>query len=225
MSAWLPGKETGTTAAERADAAATEILSQGTIGARRLLQVVSLIGFMVAIAPLSTDPVSVFGIGFSIGEAALKGVLTLVLAYLTIGFVVRVVTDLAAAGPSRVELRIRERINRQTEDIATRTMERLGNLVPSGPNETFHSGYFVSLLNDAVPKTPEYRAGMIRNTLSEISEWQSRRSRGADGVGVVGEDNMAQKFEPVLDELLSSHEARCRRRRLLNAPYWALHRV
>ena len=225
MSAWPPGKETGTKAAERAEGAATEKLSQGTIGARRLLQVVSLIGFLVAIVPLSTDSVSVFGIGFSIPESVLKGVVTLVLAYLTIAFVVRVITDLAAAGPSRLETRLRERISRQTGDIATRTMERLGNLVPSGPNETFHSGSFASLLNDAVPKTPEYRAGMIRNTLSEISQWQSRRSRGTDGKGAVGEDNLAQEFQPVLDELLASHEASCRRRRLVNAPCWVLHRV
>ena len=225
MSEWPPGRETGTTTAEHAEGAATEKLSQGTIGARRLLQVVSLIGFLVAIVPLSTDSVSVFGIGFSIGEAVLEGVLTLVLAYLTIGFVVRVVTDLAAAGPSRVEVRLRERINRQTDDIATRTMERLGNLVPSRPNETFHSGSFASLLNDAVPKTPEYRAGMIKNTLSEIFQWLSSRSRVADGEGAVGEDSVAQDFEPVLYELLASHETSCRRRRLLNAPYWVSHRV
>jgi len=68
------------------------------------------------------------------------------LAYLTISFVVRVVTDLAAAGPSRLETRLRERISEQTDEIAKRTMERLANLLPSGPAETFHSGSFASLL-------------------------------------------------------------------------------
>ena len=93
-----------------AEGAAVEKLSQGTIGARRLLQGVSLIGFLVAIAPLSTDSVSVFGIGFSIGDDALKRVLMLVLIYLTAAFVVRVLTDLAAAGPARLEIRLRERL-------------------------------------------------------------------------------------------------------------------
>ncbi len=161
-------------------AAAVEKLSQGTIGARRLLQVMSLIGFLVAIVPLSTDSVSVFGIGFSIGEDALKRVLMLVLIYLTAAFVVRVVTDLAAAGPSRLEIKLRERFNRQTDDIGHGTMERLANLLPSGPGETFHSESFASLLNDAVPKTPKYRAGMIKNTISDIGQWRSRKSLGKE---------------------------------------------
>lgn len=223
MSAWPPGKETGTTAAEHAEGAATEKLSQGTIGAGRLPQVVSLIGFLVAIVPQSTDSVSVFGMGFSIGEAVLKGVLTLALGYLTISFVLRVVTDLAAAGPLRLEIRLRERINRQTDDIAKRTMERPANLLPSGPGETFHSGSLASLLNDAVPKTPEYRARMIENTISEISQWQSRRPRGTERKGAVRKDTVAQEFVRVLDKLLSSHEASSRRLLLL-APYWVLHR-
>ena len=222
MSAW-PGNETGRTADENAGGAATEKLSQGTIGARRLLQSVSLIGFLVAIVPLSTDSVSVFGIGLSMNEAVIKGVVMLVLVYLTIGFVVRVLTDLAAAGPSRLEIRLRERVNEQTDDIAKRTMERLANLLPSGPGETFHSGSFASLLNDAVPKTPEYRAWMIKNTISEISEWKSRKPGGTDGKGAVRKDTVAQEFEPVLDELLESHEASCKRRRLRNAPRWAFH--
>ena len=222
MSAW-PGKETGTTTAEHAEGGATEKFSQGTIGARRLLQVVSLVGFLVAIVPLPADSVSVFGIGLSIGETVLKGVVTLVLIYLMIGFVVRVVTDLAAAGPSRLEIRLRERINGQTDDIAKRTMERLANLLPSGPSETFHSGSFASLLNDAVPKTPEYRAGMIKNTISDISQWKSRKSRATDSKEAVRNKTVAQEFEPVLDELLASHEASCRRRRLRNGPCWVLH--
>ena len=123
----------------------------------------SLIGFLFAIEPLSTDSISVLGIGFSVGEAVLKGVLTLVLAYLTNGFVVRVVTGLAAAGPSRVELRLRERINRQTGDIAARTMKRLTDLLGAGPNDTFHSQSFESLPNDTAPKGSVYRAKMLKN--------------------------------------------------------------
>ena len=135
MSAW-PEKEPRTTTAEHAERVATEKLSHGTIGARRLLQGVSLIGFLVAIMPLSTYSVSVFGIGLSIGEDAQRGMLTLVLVYLTTAFIVRVLTDLAAAGPSRFEIRLRERINGQTDDIAKRTMDQLANLLPSGPGET-----------------------------------------------------------------------------------------
>ena len=223
MSEW-PRNETGRRTAEHAGGAATEKLSPGTIGARRLLQGVSLIGFLVAIVPLSTDAVSVFGVGLSVGEEALRGLLTLVLVYLTIAFIVRALTDLAAAGPTRLDIRLRERIDGQTEDIAKRTMERLANLVPSGQGETFHSDSFASLLNDAVPKTPEYRAAMIRNTLSEIAQWKSRKSGGTDVKGAVRKDTVAQEFAPVLDELLESHEASCRRRRLRNAPCWAFHR-
>ncbi|WP_428103036.1 hypothetical protein [Candidatus Rariloculus sp.] len=207
-----------------AEGAAVEKLSQGTIGARRLLQVVSLIGFLVAIVPLSTDSVSVFGIGFSIGEDVLKGMLMLVLIYLTAAFVVRVLTDVAAAGPSRLEVRLSERINGQTDDIGHGTMERLANLLPSGSGETFHSDSFASLLNDAVPKTPRYRVGMIKNTISDIGQWKSRKSWGTDGKGAVRKDAVEQEFEPVLEELLESHEASCKRRRLWNAPGWVLHR-
>ena len=210
---------------QHGEGAGTEKLSQGTIGARRLLQVVSLIGFLVAIVPLSTDSVSVFGIGFSIGGEALKGMLAVVLAYLMVAFAVRVLTDLAAAGPSRLEVRLWEKINAQTDDIGKRTEERLANLLLSGPGEKFHSGSFASLLNDAVPKTSEYRTAMINNTISDIRQWKSRKSWANDSKGAASEATFAHEFEPVLDELLSSHEASCKRRCLLNAPLWVWHRA
>ena len=209
---------------EHADGAATEKLSQGTIGARRWLQGVSMVGIAVSIVPLSTDSVSVFGIGLSIGEDVLRMMLTFVLFYLTAAFVVRALTDFAAAGPSRLEIALRERIDGQTADIRQRTMERLANLLPSGPGERFHSQSFESLLIDAVRKTPKVRVGMIGNTLSDIRQWQSREPRAADPGSTVSEEAVAEEFEPVLDELLASHEAGCRQRRLLNAPRWAVQR-
>ena len=199
---------------ERAGRAATEKLSQGTIGARRWLQGVSMVGIAV----------SVFGIGLSIGEDVLRGMLTFVLIYLTVAFVVRALIDFAAAGPSRLEIRLRERIDGQTADIRKRTTERLANLLPSGSGERFHSQSFESLLIDAMPKTAEYRTRMIGNALSDIRRWQSRESSAADPEGTVSEDAVAHEFEPVLDELLASHEVGCRRRRRLNAPRWAVQR-
>ncbi len=210
---------------QHAESAATEKFSQGTISARRLLQGVSLIAFLVAIVPLSTESVSVFGIGISIGEDALKGMLTLVLAYLTLAFAVRVFTDLAAAGPSRLEVRLRERIDRQTDDIAKSTVERLAKLLRSGPDEPFRSQSFESLLSDAAPNRPTYRGAMIKNTLSDIGQWISRNPQAMDSKGAIRKDTVVEEFGPVLEELLVSHEASCRGRRLLNAPRWFLHRA
>ena len=141
--------------------------------------------------PLSTDSVSVFGIGLSIGEDVLRGMLTFVLIYLTAAFVVGALTDFGAAGPSRFEVRLRERIDAQTDDIGKRTMERLANLLPSGPGERFYSGSFESLLTDAVRETPKVRAGMIGNTLSDIRQWQSREPRAASPEGTVSEEPSA----------------------------------
>lgn len=210
---------------QEAEGVATEKLSQGTIGARRWLQVVSLIGFLVAIVPLSADSVSVLGIGFSIGEDALKGILTVVLAYLTLAFAVRVFTDLAAAEPSRLDIRLRERIDGQTDDIAKRTVNQLANLLRSGPDNPFRSKNFESLLSDTAPRRPTYRGAMIKNTVSDIGQWVSRNPVAMGSQGAIRKDAVAQEFEPVLEELLASHEGSCRRRRLLNIPRWVLHRA
>ena len=219
-----PGKDGVKRMDEHGGGAATEKFSQGTNGARRFLMGVSLIGVLVAIVPLSTKAVSVFGIGLSIGDDVLRGMLMFVLIYLTVAFAVRALTDLAASGPSRLEIALRERIDGQTADIRTRTMERLANLLPSGPGERFHSQSFESQLIDAMPKAPEYRARMIGNTLSDISRWLSREPWAADSEGAVSEDSVAHQFGSVLEELLASHEASCSRRRRLNAPWWAVQR-
>ena len=211
--------------AERAEGTA-EKLSQGTIGARRLLQGVSLIGFLVAITPLSADSVSIFGISLSITEELLTGILTVVLIYLTIGFVVRAFTDLAGAGESRFESRLRERIAGQMDDIKNQTVDRLAKVVPlSRPGEKFHSQSFESLLNDAVPKSPEYRAAMMNNIVGEIYERKSQERRQGDSEESLTKEALTQEFEPVVLELLASHEERCRWRFRVNAPRWMLQRA
>ena len=203
-----------------------EKLSQGTIGARRLLQGVSLIGFLVAITPLSADSVSVFGISLSITEELLTGTLTVVLIYLTIGFVVRAFTDLGGAGESRFESRLREGIAGQMDDIRNQTVDRLARVVPlNPPGEKFHSQSFESLLNDAVPKTPEYRAAMLNNIVGEIYERKSRESRRGESEESLTKEAIKQEFEPVVLELLASHEESCRWRSRVNAPRWMLQRA
>ena len=204
---------------------AHEKFSQGTVGARRLLLGASVVGFLVATVPLSGEPVPVFGIGLNVSEDVLKGMLALVLIYLGASFIVCVFTDLAAARPSRFEIRLGERVNRQTDDIRERTVKRLGGLLPSGPGEMFHCQSFESLLNDAVPKTPAYRTAMIDNTLREIWRWISRADEQGEPETAPTEESIAAKFKPVLEELLVDHERECRRRRLVNWPRWALHRV
>jgi len=203
-----------------------EKLSQGTIGARRLLQGVSLIGFLVAIRPLSADSVSVFGISLSITEELLTGVLTVVLIYLTIGFMVRAFTDLGGAGESRFESRLRERMAGQMDDIRNQTVDRLARVVPlSRPGEKFHSHSFESLLNDAVQKTPEYRAAMMNNIAGEIYERKSQERSQGDSKQLPTKEAIKEELEPVVLELLASHEARCRWRFRVNAPRWMLHRA
>ena len=178
-----------------------EKLSQGTIGARRLLQGVSLIGFLLAIAPLSGDSVSIFGISLSITEELLKGILAVVLVYLTIGFMVRAFTDLAGAGESRFESRLREKISRQTDDIRKQTVDRLAMaFAPSRPGEKFHSQTFESLLNDTVPKTSEYRSRMMGNIVGDIHEWKSRGRTQGDLDESLIKDKLWQEFEPVVLE-------------------------
>ena len=112
---------------ELAEETTPEKLSHGTIGARRLLQGISLIGFLGSIVPLSADTVSVFGIGLTISEGVLKGILALVLIYLTIGFIVRVLTDIAGARPLRLEIKLRKQIDSQTDDIRQETVRRLAS--------------------------------------------------------------------------------------------------
>lgn len=203
-----------------------EKLSPGTIGARRLLQGVSLIGFLVAITPLSADSVSIFGISLSITEQLLTGILTVVLIYLTIGFVVRAFTDLAGASESRFESRLRKRIASQVDDIGNQTVDRLARVVRlSRPGERFHSQSFESLLNDAVPNTPEYRSRMMDNIVGDIHEWKSRGLRQGDSEQSLTKEAIGQEFEPVVLELLASHEERCRRRFRVNAPRWMLLRA
>ena len=208
---------------EREETTVADKLSPGTISARRLLQGTSLIGFLVATVTLSAETVSVFGIGLAISEELLKGLLTVVLIYLTTGFTVRVVTDLAAALPSRFEIRLRERVARQTEDIKQQTVERLAQLLPSGPGKKFRTQSFESLLDEDVPKRPEYRAAMLNNTIGEIHRWKMQESDPDDPERPFVPAEIEEKFMVVLNELLESHEVSCRRRRVANAPRWAMH--
>ena len=89
----------------------------------------------------------------------------------------------------------------------------------------FHSQSFESLLNDAVPKTPAYRTAMIDNTVGAIWRWISRDAEQNESGTPPTEQSIADKLKPVLEELLVAHEMDCRRRRLANAPRWALHRA
>lgn len=202
-----------------------EKLSPGTISSRRLLQGVSLIGFLVAIVPLTADSVSVFGIGLDIGQDVMKGLLTVVLIYLTTGFMVRVVVDLSAARSSPFEMRLKELILGQTQDIRQRTKDRLAGLLPSDPNQVFRSPSFESLLNDAVPPSSTYRMAMINNTIGEIFDWKVKKSDPDDPKRPFVQAQIEQEFNLVLNDLLEIHEASCRRRRLANAPRWMLYRV
>ena len=202
-----------------------EKLAPGTISSRRLLQGVSLIGFLVAIVPLTADSVSVFGIGLEIGQDVMKGLLTVVLIYLTTGFMVRVVVDLSAARPSPFEMRLNEMILGQTHDIGQRTKDRLAGLLPSDPNQVFHSPSFESLLNDAVPANSTYRIAMINNTISEIFDWKMQKSDPDDPERPFVKEVIEQEFSLLLNDLLEIHEASCRRRRLANAPRWMFYRV
>ena len=64
---------------------------------------------------------------------------------------------------------------------------------------------------------------MIKNTTSDIRQWIARNPRPTDSKGVIRIETDTRNLEKVLEELLSSHEVSCRRRRLLNAPRWVLH--
>ncbi len=101
---------------ERGEGPTPEKFSQGTVRARRLLLGASVVGFLVATVPLAGEPVSVLGIGASVSDDVLRGLLVLVLVYLAASFTVCVFTDLAGARPTRFEIRLREKINRQTAD-------------------------------------------------------------------------------------------------------------
>ena len=201
-----------------------EKLTHGTISARRVLLATSLIGFLVAITPLSADEVSILGITLSTNTEVLRGLVTLVLICLTIGFVVRVFTDFIGAKPTLVEVSLDERIYRQTETVQRQTANRLASLFPSKTNQVFQSDSFESLLRDGAAKNTEYRAAMIENTSREIEmfisdnrldritkEYSLRRLKNDD-------------FDGILSELLFTHEQDCKRLRLINAPRWAVYK-
>ena len=218
-------RDTRKSIGERGEGSAPEKFTHGTVRARRLLLGASVVGLLVATVQLAGEPVSVFGIGVNVSDDVLRGMLVLVVVYLAASFMVCVFTDLAAARPSRFEIRLREKIIGQTDDIRQQTVERLGSLLPSGPGETFHSQSFESLLNDAAPKTPAYGTAMIDNTIRDILQWLSREPGRKDTGESLSEDRVANRYKPALEELLAGHEVKCRRRRLVNTPRWALHRA
>ena len=202
-----------------------EKLTHGTLSARRVLLATSLIGFLVAITPLSADEVSIFGITLSTNTEVLRGSVTLVLICLTIGFVVRVFTDLVGTKPTLVEVSLHERIYRQTETVQRQTANRLASLFPSKTNRVFQSDSFESLLRDEAAKNPEYRAAMIKNTMQEIHEFVSPypldRIANEDSLRSLG----IHDLDKILSDLLFTHEQACKRLRLKNAPRWAVHKT
>ena len=153
-----------------------------------------------------------------------------VIFYLVTGFLVRVFIDFTAATASSAEKSLCDKIDSQTQDIRQRTIDNLANLFPSINERKFHSPSFESLLNDAVIVTPTYMENMINNTLNEIHSWKeevfgwtARENPDRNQETVPPKEDISNEYRPILNELLESHEKRCRQRRLRNHPRWAVY--
>ena len=217
---------------ERSDETTREKLSNGTIGSRRLLLSISLVGFLVATLPPSAETVSFFGISLQFANGELQGMLIVVLIYLVAGYMVRTFTDLAGSTSSPVEKRLHEKIDLQTEDIRKRTMNRLANLFPSGNERKFHSQSFESLLNDDAINNSVYREKMLDNTLAEIKSWKeevfvwtAKNYPDSNQELVPPIEDITEQYNTILIELLGSHGMSCRWRRWKNHPRWAAYRT
>ena len=73
---------------------------------------------------------------------------------------------------------------------------------------------------------------MIDNTLDEIHSWKedafnwtAKNNPDSDQEMVPPKERIFEEFRPLLNELLETHENRCRRRRWMNHPRWAAYRT
>ena len=213
---------------EGSEGTAPEKLSQGTISSRKLLQAMSLVGLLVAILPLSAEKVSIFGISLITTGGELKIILSILLIYLLLGFLVRAITDLVGAKPSPFEKRLQSKISRETEDIKQQHIDQLANMFsPSKSENRFYSQSFDSIFNDNAINNPKYIAGMIKNTINDIHEWKHPPKNGGMSPmpGTEAMKELEREYSPILYELIESYKTRCRNRQFINCPIWFLHRL
>ena len=217
---------------ERSEETTQEKLSSGTISARKLLQGMSFIGLILAIVPLNTGTIPVFGISLIAAEEDIKGILIVTLVYLVFGFTVRSFTDIAASEISPFEKRLRKKINDQTEDILNRSMDRLANLFPSENTQRFHSESFESLLRGGESNQSKYNQKMMANTLREILDWKEKEFQLAVKNQPDKDHNMVENLEIIVEEytsilieILKNHEKKCKLRRFQNQPKWLFYRI